>query len=263
MTLYTDINTSEFEGRVAIVTGATSGIGVATAQRFAALGASVVVAGRSASAAEKTMASISKNGGTAVTKLGDITDSAYCDDLVAMALDRFGQLDVIVNAAGVNHRADAASTSDDEWSQVMSTNLDAVFALSRAAVNTMVDAGRGGAIVNLGSTVGSVGTKGMAAYCASKGAVHQLTRAMALDHAANGIRINAVAPGAVNTPMLPAGHPQDLSIDDVLAANIAAIPLGRIPEPAAVAELITFLASDAAAHITGAIIPIDGGYTAQ
>lgn len=254
---------SEFDGQVAIVTGATSGIGAATAQRLAGLGANVVVAGRSASAAEKTMAAISASGGTAVTKLGDVTDSAYCQELISMAIDRFGQLDVVINAAGVNHRADAASTSDADWARVMSTNVDAVFGLSRAAVNAMIDTGTGGSIVNLGSTVGSVGTQGMAAYCASKGAVHQLTRAMALDHASDGIRVNAVAPGAVDTPMLASGHPEGITVEQVLAANIETIPLGRVPGPEAVAALITFLASDASAHITGAIVPIDGGYTAQ
>lgn len=222
-----------------------------------------MITGRNADAAEATAADITAAGGVVDTSLGDISESGFCDALVETTVERFGRLDIVANVAGVNHRADAATTSDDDWAWVMRTNVDAVFRLSRAGVKAMIAGGRGGVIVNLGSTVGSVGTAGMAAYCVSKGAVHQLTRAMALDHAAEGIRVNAVAPGAVDTPMLAAGHANNVTMDHVYANNISSIPQGRIPGPDEIAELIAFLASDASAHITGTIIPIDGGYTAQ
>lgn len=249
--------------KVAIVTGATSGIGAATAAKLAGEGANVVMTGRNTTAAEQVAAAIVETGGTIAPVIGDITDPSFCDELVADSVRRFGRVDVVVNVAGVNHRADATATSDDDWARVMRTNVDAVFQLSRSSVRAMIGAGHGGSIINLGSTVGSVGTAGMTAYCVSKGAVHQLTRAMALDHASDGIRVNAVAPGAVNTPMLASGHPEGVTMEQVIAGNIASIPQGRVPGPAEIADLIAFLASDASAHITGAIIPIDGGYTAQ
>lgn len=257
------MTTRELTSKVAIVTGATSGIGAATASRFAAAGAAVMMTGRNPEAAERVAAGITGAGGTAATMLGDIGDAEFCDQLVGQTVERFGRLDIVANIAGVNHRASAAETSNEDWAWVMRTNVDAVFQLSRAAVAAMTGAGHGGAIINLGSTVGSVGTPGMTAYCVSKGAVHQLTRAMALDHADHGIRVNAVAPGAVDTPMLAAGHAEGVTMDQVFANNLASIPQGRIPGPGEIAELITFLASDASTHITGTIIPIDGGYTAQ
>jgi len=249
--------------RVAIVTGATSGIGAATAVALGQGGAQVLLTGRDGGRAAETAAAVEAAGGSALVELGDITDSAFCDRLVGRAVEQWGRLDIVANVAGVNHRADAVGTSDDDWQWVMATNVDAVFYLSRAAVAAMITAGNGGSIVNLGSTVGMVGTAGMTAYCVSKGAVLQITRAMALDHAADGIRANAVCPGAVDTPMLVSGHAEGTTAGQVHAANIESIPQGRIPSPDEIADLIAFLASDASRHITGTAIPIDGGYTAQ
>jgi len=254
---------SALSGRVAIITGATSGIGAATAIALGRAGASVLLTGRDTDRAATTASVVEAAGGTAVVELGDITDSAFCDRLVGKAVDQWGRLDILANVAGVNHRADATGTTDADWQWVMATNVDAVFYLSRAAVAAMIDSGNGGSIVNLGSTVGMVGTAGMTAYCVSKGAVLQITRAMALDHAAAGIRVNAVCPGAVDTPMLVSGHADGVTAADVHAMNIDSIPQGRIPGPDEVADLISYLASDASRHITGAAIPIDGGYTAQ
>ncbi len=251
-------------GRVAVVTGASSGIGAATARALGRAGATVVASGRRAEAVETTTAAIAQAGGRASTVVGDVTDPGFCRALVEAAVDRHGRLDIVVNAAGTIVRGDATETTDGEWHRVMTTNVDSVFHVSRAAVTAMRSAGNGGAIVNLGSTVGLVGAAGLPAYCASKGAVVLLTKAMALDHAAEGIRINAVCPGAVDTPMLIDEHAKSgLDPAQVHALNLAAIPQGRIPSPDEVAEVVVFLAGDGAAHITGVALPVDGGYVAQ
>ena len=182
---------------------------------------------------------------------------------VARTVSTYGRLDVLANIAGIMWRGNALDTSDKAWRRVMATNLDGTFFMARAAIRAMQGNG-GGAVINQASTVGLVGTPGMPAYCASKGAVVNLTRALALDHAADGIRVNAVCPGAVDTPMLVSGHSgTGNSPEEVLARNRAEIPQGRIPTPEEIARLIIFLASDESRHITGAAIPIDGGYTAR
>jgi len=251
------------EGKVAVVTGATSGIGAATATLFAAEGAKVVLSGRNEAAAAQVASTISATGGQAHTVLGDVTDSAFADVLMADAVDTFGRVDVVANVAGAITRGDATATSDDEWRLNMSVNVDAAFFLSRAAVRQMRTQGHGGVIVNLASNVGLVGSASLPAYCASKGALVLLTKAMALDHAAEGIRINALCPGAVDTPMLVSNHEKTgRTPEEVFAANIAGIPEGRIPAPEEIARSMLFLASDASSHITGVALPIDGGYVA-
>ena len=263
-------------GKVAIVTGATSGIGAATAMAFAEAGARVVVSGRSSAGAESTAALIASIDADSRIMLGDVTDPAFAEELVAFAVAEFGRLDVLANVAGTITRGDATETTDDEWYQNMRVNADSVFFMSRAAVaqfrrqdavgsdgiRTEV-AARGGTIVNLASNVGIVGSAGLPAYCASKGAVVLLTKAMALDHAAEGIRINALCPGAVDTPMLVSAHEKTgRTPDDVFSANIAGIPEGRIPEPTEIAKSMVYLASEQSSHVTGVALPIDGGYVA-
>ena len=246
--------------RVALVTGATSGIGRACALRLAADGFAVVVGGRSAERAAEVVDEITAGGGTATTALGDVAEPDYGDAAVAATVAADGRLDVLVNAAGVITRSDAEGTTDDVWHRVMSTNVDGLFRASRAALPAIRAAG-GGTIVNISSTNGLVGGAGLAAYCASKGAVTNLTRAMALDHAAEGIRVNAVCPGAVDTRMLYSEGSG--TVDEVRAKNLPDIPEGRIPDGSEVAELVAFLADDRSRHITGANISIDGGYTAR
>ena len=237
---------SQLERKSVLVTGATSGMGAAAAKLAAVRG---------------VHGAISAIGGCARIFIGDVADPASARTAVEMTCDAFGRIDGLVNAAGVIYRGNAAQTSDEDWARVMQVNVGGTFYTSRAAVAHMCD---GGSIVNFGSTVGGVGAPGLTAYCASKGAVAQLTRAMALDHARAGIRVNSVCPGAVDTPMLMSGHERTaMSASDVRASNLAAIPQGRIPAANEVAELVVFLLSDASAHITGTNIPIDGGYTAQ
>jgi len=247
-------------GRVALVTGATSGIGRACALRLAADGFAVVVGGRNEGRATTVVHEIVAKGGKASTALGDVADPAYGDAAVATAVADHGRLDVLVNAAGVITRADAEGTSDDEWHRVMSTNVDGVFRTSRAAVPAMRAVG-GGAIVNISSTCGLVGNPGLVAYCASKAAVSNMTRAMALDHAAEGIRVNAVCPGAVDTDMLYSER--DDSSEEVLAMNLPSIPEGRVPAGEEIAHVVSFLADERSRHVNGANVSVDGGFTAQ
>lgn len=196
------------------------------------------------------------------TVIGDVSDSAFCDASIDAVVEQHGRIDVLVNAAGTIHRADASGTSDADWARVMRVNVDGTFFMSRAAVRHMVPAS-GGAIVNFGSIWGGVGAAGVTAYCVSKGAIHQLTRAMALDHADHNIRINAVAPGEVNTPMLASQRATPPSPADLDAMAKATIPIKRLAEPIEIAEMVHFLASDRASYMTGAIVPVDGGYTAR
>ncbi|MBC6404805.1 MAG: SDR family oxidoreductase [Rhodospirillales bacterium] len=250
----------DLSGKTALVTGGTSGIGAETARVFAAAGASVMLVGRRAEAAQELVEQIAEAGGVAAYLLGDVSGAAFAERAVCETVERFGALTVLANVAGTIFRGNAEETSDGDWRTTMAVNLDATFYMSRAAIPQLRAAG-GGSIVNLGSTVGLVGTRGLAAYCASKAAVVNLTRAMALDHAAENIRINSVNPGAVDTPMLVSGH-GDRDADAVRAANRASIPQGWLPSPAEVAQVIAFLASDESRHITGVALPVDGGFTA-
>ncbi len=252
----------DLTGKVAVVSGGSSGMGAAICERFAASGASVVVGGRNPERTAEVVDGLKSTGATALAWLGDVADSTNADEMVDAAVEAFDGIDIVVNAAGVIHRADANGTSDEDWHRVMSANVDGTFFLSRAAIPALRARG-GGAIINISSTCGLVGSAGLAAYCASKGAVTNLTRAMALDHAAEGIRVNAICPGSVDTPMLVSEHPEGRSAADVFASNLASIPEGRIPEPVEVADLALFLSSTASRHINGANLSLDGGYTAQ
>jgi NAD(P)-dependent dehydrogenase (short-subunit alcohol dehydrogenase family) len=247
----------DFSGTVALVTGAGSGMGAATAREFHATGGQLVVVDRNAERAAQVAAEL--EAGPAV--IGDVSDAAFCEQAVETALQRHGRLDVLVNAAGIIVRADALDTSDEQWQRVMDVNVNGVFFMSRAALGPMLKQGKG-AIVNFGSIWGDVGAAGVVAYCASKGAVHQITRAMALDHVKDGIRINAVCPGEVNTPMLASERSEPVTPE--LMQQIAdSVPLGRLADPVEIARVVLFLASDAASYMTGAMIRVDAGYTAR
>ncbi len=248
-----------FTNRTIIVTGGASGMGAATARLLVAVGANVLIVDRDAALAT----AVANELGLATPMIGDVTASSFCERAVDVARERHGQLDGLVNAAGTIVRADALQTSDEEWQRVMNVNTSGLFYMCRAAVRVMKEQGHG-AIVNFGSIWGDVGGKGHVAYCASKGAVHQITRAMALDHARDGIRINGVCPGEVDTPMLrKAGRAEPLS--DAAAAQMAdaVIPMGRLAQPEEVAHVVRFLLSDEASYMTGALVPVDAGYTSM
>lgn len=248
-------------GKTALVTGGTSGIGAATARVLAEAGANVVVAGRNEGAAKELCDEISRECRRATCVLGDVVDPAFAVAAASDAESRFGGLHVLVNAAGAIVRGTVEETSDDEWNRMLSVNVTGTFYMSRAAIPALRRSG-GGSIVNLGSTAGLVGCPNLAAYCAGKGAIVNLTRAMALDHAHEGIRVNAVCPGAVDTPMLVSGR-GDVAPDHVREASRVSIPQGWLPGPIEIANAIVFLASDFSRHVTGTALPVDGGFTAK
>jgi meso-butanediol dehydrogenase / (S,S)-butanediol dehydrogenase / diacetyl reductase len=232
---------------VAIVTGAASGMGAATSRLLQEAGAIVLGADLMP--------------GPDILEC-DVTDAAACEQTVEAVVREHGRVDMLVNAAGTILRADTLSTTDDGWRRQFAVNVDGTFHMSRAALRVMVPR-RSGAIVNFGSIWGSVGGRGHAAYCAAKGAVHQLTKAMAVDHARDGIRVNAVLPGEVDTPMLRSGGRDRPVTDEELARMAdATIPMGRLASPGEIAAVVVFLCSDAASYITGALVPVDAGYTA-
>lgn len=243
--------------RVVLVTGASSGIGAAISIAFAEQGWDVMAAGRDEARLDE-VAEVSEH---IVTWAGELEESTDCDELVADTIDEFGRLDCLVNNAGIFIPAEIADTTDEDWRYTMTVNLDVPFFLSRAAMPHLLNSE--GSIINIASDWGIRGGPRAVAYCASKGGLVLLTRAMARDHARDGVRINAICPGDIDTPMLTAeAHAKGIDVDRYLADAAEAIPSGRIGAPEDVASLALFLASDAAIHINGTAMLVDGAYNA-
>lgn len=253
---------SRFADRVVLVTGGNSGIGRAAATAFAAEGAAVMIAARDEARSASVAAAIEGSGARVASIACDVTNPTDCEAAIEATVGRFGGLDVLFNNAGVIFREKTApDTSVWEWDATFDVNARGTFLMSRYAVPVMTDGG-GGAIVNNGSYFGLVGGRGTAAYSASKGAVVLLTKAMALDHAADGIRVNCVCPGSVDTPMLH-GEMEEMGGAAVVRHLFEEKhPLGRIAAADEVAAAVLYLASDDAAFVTGVALPIDGGLTA-
>ncbi|HEY4026599.1 MAG TPA: SDR family oxidoreductase [Candidatus Dormibacteraeota bacterium] len=251
---------TDFEGRVAIVTGGAAGIGLATARRLAAGGAAVVVADVSGADEAELRA-----GGLEVrARRADVSSAADMEGVARFARDAYGPVSVLACCAGIQRYGTVVDTPEEEWDRVMAVNLKGMYLAARFAVPQMRELG-GGAIVNVASVQAFGAQRAVAAYAASKGGVVALTRAMAVDHAAEGVRVNAVCPGSVDTPMLRWGADRwrgSRTADDLIAEWGRAHPLGRVATAEEVAELIAFLASDRARFITGAEHRIDGGLTA-
>ena len=248
----------DFSGRVVLITGAGSGVGLACARVFAARGAKLLLVGRSAEKLEAAAAELAETRAQTAICAGDVADSGFATTAMEAAQEAFAApVEILINNAGVIVRRDAVDTSDDEWRAVMQTNVDGVFYLSRAFAQQLI---YDGAIVNVSSTCGVVGAAGLAAYCTSKGALNQLTRTMALELADKQINVNAVAPGAINAPMLFSEHATQAAADSVVERNQSSIPIGDVAQPEEVARAVLFLATER--HITGTILSVDGGYTA-
>lgn len=247
--------TARLEGKTAIITGAGSGIGEATARRFVEEGAVVVLADSVADKIEATVASLPEGSATAV--VADVADPDQVADLVATTVARHGRLDVLVNNAGTQVSGPVEDISTEDWRRVVSTDLDGVFFGTRAAMPHLVESK--GSIVNTSSVSGIGADWNMSAYNAAKGAVNNFTRAVAMDHGADGVRCNAVAPSLTRTEMTASMQDDD----DLLAAFAERIPLGRQAEPEEVASVIAFLASDDARFVTGVVLPVDGGLSAS
>jgi NAD(P)-dependent dehydrogenase (short-subunit alcohol dehydrogenase family) len=253
----------EFESQVAIVTG-TTGIGRAIAKRLAAGGCSVVACGIDSTANEELQREARSGGLSLVVEQCDVSQPDQVRSAVAKTVATHGRLDIIVNSAAIHPFGTAVETDPDTWNRCMAVNLGSIFLLAHFGIPEMKKHD-GGAIVNISSVQGHACQRGVAAYAASKGAIHSLTRALALDHAADHIRVNSISPGSIRTPMLAhaAKHfGPDESTEAILERFGAAHPLGRIGTPEEVAELAAFLASDKAGFCTGGDYLVDGGLLA-
>lgn len=249
------------KGKVIVVTGGGTGIGLACCQEFAKQGAAVVVSGRRQEVIDKAAADIEASGGKAKAIAGDAGRAEDAARLIQGTIDAFGRIDVLFNCAGQELVASVLNTTEEQWDRVMDTNLKGIYLLSREALPHMIKQGSGN-IINVASQLAFVGAPNFAAYTASKGAVINLTRSMALDHAGQNIRVNSLCPGAVETPLLlrqfedsdgPQGTLEDL-------ANLHAMK--RLGQPKEIAHAAVFMASDESSFMTGSSLVIDGGYTA-
>lgn len=252
---------TRLSGKVALITGGGTGIGRAIALAFAREGASVAVAGRRVEKVQEVATEIVKQGGKAFAQECDTTRAKDAERATKETAKKFGKLNVLVNNAGILSVAGIDEVSEEEWDQVMSVNLKGPFLMSRAALREFRKAG-GGAIVNIGSVLGLVAMRDRAAYCASKGGVTLLTKAMALDHAHEQVRVNCICPSIVETELVRGLFDNSERGQALRKTRMATIPLGRFGKPMDVAELAVFLASEESSWLTGAAIPLDGGLTA-
>jgi NAD(P)-dependent dehydrogenase (short-subunit alcohol dehydrogenase family) len=251
------MSNKNFSGKVAVVTGATSGIGHACAVAFANEGAKIVCVGRNEDALKEVAQEIRNAGAEALTIRADLSNETEADHVIDQAINTFGGVDVLVNAAGFLTTGTIENTSQAAWDEMMNVNVRAVFRLMQNALPSLID--RRGNIVNVSSVTGLRSFPGVLAYCVSKAAVDQLTRCSALELAAKGVRVNAVNPGVVVTEIHKRGGMNTEAYAAFLEHSKSTHPLGRTGRPEEIAALVLFLASDEAAWITGGTYSIDGG----
>jgi NAD(P)-dependent dehydrogenase (short-subunit alcohol dehydrogenase family) len=248
--------------KVALITGGTSGTGRATALLFAQEGAKIAITGRNETRGREVVEGIKQAGGTAIFVRSDVRFAEECRRAVEETLQAFGRLDILFNNAGVLYANTVPDCSEEEWDLTLDTNLKGTYLMSKFALLTMIAQGSG-VIINNASGWGLVGGDAAAAYCASKGGVVLLTKAMAIDHARQGIRVNCVCPGDVDTPMLPEDAQRRGMKWEAYLASAANRPMGRIGKPEEIAKAVLFLASDDSSFVTGAVLAVDGGGTAD
>jgi NAD(P)-dependent dehydrogenase (short-subunit alcohol dehydrogenase family) len=246
-----------FDSKVAVVTGGASGIGRAAAELLAARGAAVAILDMDETAGGEVTRGISERGTQATFYRTDVARAGEVESAVARAREAFGAVDILVVSAGVQRYGTALTTSDEDWAEVMEINLHGAWYAARACIPAML--GRGGAIVNVSSVQALASQQNVLAYTASKHALIGITRSMAMDFAGENIRVNAVCPGTVDTPMLRWAASLDSNPQSVIAACEAMHPLGRIGRPEEIAEVIAFLAHESASFVTGAVWTVDGG----
>lgn len=244
--------------KIAIVTGGASGIGRATAMLFAQEGAAVAIVDINAEQGQSAVAEIEAAGGNAIFIPCNVTNAEDCRAAVEKTVTTFGGLHILFNNAGIIRRADVIGTTEEEWDRVMAVNVKSIFLMSKYAIPRMAQGG-GGSIINTSSGWGLKGGGNAVSYCASKGAVTNMTRAMAIDHGKQNIRVNAVCPGDTDTPMLRNEARQLGQPESKFMAEAADRPLGRYAQPVEIAQVVAFLASDAASYVTGAAYIVDGG----
>ena len=248
--------------KVALITGGTSGMGRATAVLFAQEGARVAITGRNEARGREVLEEIEQAGGTAIFFRSDVRFAEDCRRAVEETLQAFGRLDILFNNAGVLYANTVLDCTEEEWDLTLDTNLKGTYLMSKFALPTMIAQGSG-VIINNASGWGLVGGDAAAAYCASKGGVVLLTKAMAIDHARQGIRVNCICPGDVDTPMLPEDAQRRGMKWEAYLASAANRPMGRIGKPEEIAKAVLFLASDDSSFVTGAVLAVDGGGTAD
>lgn len=248
-------------GKVALITGGTSGIGLATAELFLKEGAEVALSGRSRTRGQEALRHLGRHRRRAIFIQGDVAKAADASRMVRATLREFGRLDILVNNAGVFLERRLDQTTEEEWDFMLDTNLKGAYLVAKAAVEHMSRRG-GGSIVNVASDAGLVGNYRSAAYCASKGGLVLLTKAMALDHASQHIRVNCVCPGIIETPMFDREIAAASDPKRYRDETLSFYPLGRPGRPEEVARAILFLAAESSAYVTGAALVVDGGATA-